>query len=49
MSLKTFLLSFGLVLIYIRFLILFARYLDSNEITQLPENVFSGLTRLTGL
>ena len=29
--------------------VLFSRELDNNGITQLPENVFSGLTRLSWL
>ena len=43
---NTYFFIFGLVLIHIRFFIFISRYLGSNEITQLPENVFSGLSEL---
>ena len=46
---NTYFFSFGLVSMYIRFLIFISRYLGSNEITQLPKNVFSGLSALQSL
>ena len=43
---STTLTSFGLVFIYIAFHVFISRELDNNGITQLPKNVFSGLTLL---
>ena len=48
---KTSFLSFGLVSIHITFHVFFfyCRLLYNNEITHLPENVFSGLSALQHL
>ncbi|XP_068729121.1 leucine-rich repeat-containing protein 15-like [Montipora capricornis] len=43
------LLSFELVFIYIAFYVFTSRDLHNNNISQLPENVFSGLRRLFSL
>ena len=42
-------LSFGLVFIYIAFYVFIFRDLQHNKISQLPENVFSGLSSLSWL